>query len=308
MTASGTSGTCDELERLRNWERIVDAIGAFVTKGVTLEPRVGNPELRVVETRTGLGLLNSIGLHNSGAKVFVAKELPGLLRYGVNIVVNISASTVEEFGRLASYLVENDVNTTIAGLEINVSCPNIKEGGAAFGINPRLVEKVVRTVKKAAGERITIITKLTPNVSDITLPARAAIQGGTDALSMINTVRGMAINIATGKPYLGNVYGGLSGPAIKPVGVFMVYECFKKIPECNKGAVPIVGIGGISCWEDAVEYIMAGATAVGIGTARFVNPDVFCQVKKGLLDYLKTRGSYSTIANLVGVSHNRDMP
>ena len=305
MTASGTSGTSDEIEALRRGKEVLASLGAFVTKGVTLEPRMGNPELRVVETRTGL--LNSIGLQNSGAKVFLAKELPRLNRYNVHIIVNISASSIKEFGRLAAYLVENDANRMIAGIEINVSCPNIREGGIAFGTNPRLVERIVRTVKRATGNRVTVITKLTPNVSDITVSARAAIDGGTDALSMINTVRGMAIDISSGRPYLGNIYGGLSGPAIKPVGVLMVYECFKRIAECNKREVPIIGIGGISCWQDAIEYIMAGATAVGIGTAWFVNPNVFSAVKKGLQDYIQGCKTCNSITELIGVGHNHEM-
>ncbi len=147
-------------------------------------------------------------------------------------------------------------------------------------------ERIVKTVKKRIDPRMVVITKLTPNVTDITIPARAAIQGGTDALSMINTVRGMAIDIDTQKPLLGNVIGGLSGPAIKPVGLFMVYDCFRNIPECNSGQIPIIGIGGISRWQDVVEYILAGASAVGIGTSWFVNPDVFREIHQGLKSYL----------------------
>jgi dihydroorotate dehydrogenase (NAD+) catalytic subunit len=302
MTASGTSGTSDEVERLRRSERVLQSLGAFVTKGVTLEPRPGNPELRVIETRTGL--LNSIGLQNSGAVAFVARELPRLLLYKLHIIVNISAGSVREFGRLASFLVDSDVNRTIAGIEINVSCPNISAGGVAFGVDPRIVERVVKTVKKAVGDRVVVITKLTPNVTDITRPARAAINGGTDALSMINTIRGMAINVETGKPFLANVVGGLSGPAIKPVGVFMVYECFRAIPECRDKRIPIIGIGGITIWQDAMEYIMAGATAVGIGTAWFVNPDVVGKIKEGLAEYLRSKAK--TIEDLVGYTHKVD--
>lgn len=301
LTASGTSGSSHELKRLRHGRAIVESLGAFVTKGVTLEPRLGNPAIRVVETRGGL--LNSIGLQNSGARVFLAQELPQLREYGTPIIVNISAGSVSEFGRLAAYLTENAPPQAIAGMEINVSCPNIHEGGIAFGVDPKQVEKVVRTVKKQVGRHFTIITKLSPNVTDITAPARAAIQGGTDALSMINTLRGMAIDIRTGKPFLGNVHGGLSGPAIKPVGVFMVYQCFEKIPECRKRKIPIIGIGGIACWQDAVEYIQAGATAVGIGTAWFVNPNVFTEIRRGLENFLRERRT--AIRQLVGASHSQ---
>jgi dihydroorotate dehydrogenase (NAD+) catalytic subunit len=224
-----------------------------------------------------------------------------MLNFDLPIFVNISADSVEEFGKLASYLSDSDFSRVVSGIEINVSCPNIKKGGAAFGTEPKLVERIVKTVKKRVDSRISIITKLTPNITDIKQPARAAIDGGTDALSMINTLRGVAINIDTQKPLLGNVVGGLSGPAIKPVGVFMVYDCFKNIPECNSKQIPIIGIGGISCWQDALEYIMAGATAVGIGTSWFVNPDVFIEINKGMKNYLSRKNT--TISDLIGKAH-----
>ena len=299
MTASGTSGHSNEIEVLKRNQHIISSLGAFVTKGVTLEPRPGNPELRIVETRSGI--INSIGLQNIGVEAFVKEELPGFLNFNLPIIVNIAANTVEEFGRLASYLSDNDLSQIIKGIEINVSCPNVKKGGMAFGIDPRQVKRIVKTVKNRIDSRIIVITKLTPNITDITLPARAAIEGGTDALSMINTLRAMAIDIATGRPYLGNKTGGLSGPAIRPVGVFMVYECFEKIPECNNRDVPIIGIGGISTWQDALEYIMAGATAVGIGTAWFVNQDVFNGIYDGIKKYVKKKEK--NISNLVGKAH-----
>lgn len=301
LTASGTSGSSSEIERLRESGKAIKALGAFVTKGVTLESRTGNPELRVVETRTGL--LNSIGLQNPGAEHFTKNALPSLLRLELPVIVNISASTIDEFKQLAAFLMDNDENEIISGLEINVSCPNIGEGGLAFGTTPRLVERIVRAVKEVARKRVVVITKLTPNVTDITLPAKAAIAGGTDALSMINTLRGMAINVADGKPFLGNVVGGLSGPAIKPVGVFMVYDCFGRIPECRDRRIPIIGIGGISDWRDALEYVMAGATAVGIGTAWFVNPSVFDEVKVGIEKFLDANDR--TLSELVGMSHDQ---
>lgn len=299
MTASGTSGHANEIEILENSKQILASLGAFVTKGVTLEPKEGNVEFRIAETRTGI--LNSIGLQNEGVKFFIQKEVHHLLNFELPVFVNISADSVEGFGKLAAYLSDNDLAQIISGLEINVSCPNIKKGGAAFGTDPKLVEQIVKTVKKRIDPRMLVITKLTPNVTDITIPARAAIQGGTDALSMINTVRGMAIDIDTRKPLLGNIVGGLSGPAIKPVGLFMVYDCFRNIPECRSGQIPIIGIGGISRWQDVVEYILAGATAVGIGTSWFVNPDVFREVHKGLKSYL-TRKNY-TISELIGKAH-----
>ena len=299
MTASGTSGHSNEIEVLKRSLHIISSLGAFVTKGVTLEPRPGNPELRIVETRSGI--INSIGLQNIGVEAFVKEELPGFLNFDLPILVNIAANTVEEFGKLASYLSDNDSSQIIKGIEINVSCPNVKKGGMAFGIDPRQVERIVKTVKSRIDSRIIVITKLTPNVTDITLTARAAIEGGTDALSMINTLRAMAIDVTTGRPYLGNKTGGLSGPAIRPVGVFMVYECFDRIPECNSRKVPIIGIGGISTWQDALEYIMAGATAVGIGTAWFVNQDVFNGIYNGIKKYVREKGI--DISDIIGKAH-----
>lgn len=299
MTASGTSGHGNGTAVLKSSPKIISSLGAFVTKGVTLEPREGNPEFRIVETQTGI--INSIGLQNNGVEFFVKKELPEFLNIDLPIIVNIAANTVEEFGKIASYLSENDLSQIIKGIEINVSCPNVKKGGMAFGVDPRQVERIVKTVKNKIDSRIIVITKLTPNVTDITLPARAAIEGGSDALSMINTLRAMAIDITTGKTYLGNKTGGLSGPAIKPVGVFMVYECFDKIPECNSRKVPIIGIGGITTWRDVLEYIMAGATAVGIGTAWFVNQDVFNGIYDGIEKYIKK--NKKSISDLIGKVH-----
>ena len=301
MTASGTSGHGDELTILDNYQDILDSLGAFVTKGISLKPKKGNPELRVIETRTGL--LNSIGLQNSGAEVFLKEELPATLQYKLPIIVNISADTVREFGELAGFLIDNDLSNLISGIEINVSCPNLGKGehGTIFGTNPRAVERVVGAVRKRVGDKIVVMTKLTPNVTDITESAKAAIAGGADALSMINTIRGMAIDIENCRPFLGNKVGGLSGPAIKPVGVYMVYECFSKIPECKNKSIPIVGIGGISGWRDALEYIMAGATAVGIGTAWFVNPHIFEEVARGISGYLEKNNT--TIEGLVGKAH-----
>ena len=299
MTASGTAGHGDELTILGNYRDILGALGAFVTKGITFKSRKGNPEIRVIETRTGL--LNSIGLQNSGAKVFLKDELPLTSQYKLPVLVNISADTIEEFGKLAAFLMDNDTNRIISGIEINVSCPNLGEHGAIFGTNPKAVERVVKAVRKSVGDKTVVITKLTPNVTDITGPAKAAIAGGTDALSMINTVRGMAIDVERCKPFLGNKVGGLSGPAIKPVGVYMVYDCFNRIPECRSKDVPIIGIGGISNWRDTLEYIMAGATAVGIGTAWFVNPCIFEEIARGLGEYLVKNNT--TIEKLIGKAH-----
>ena len=300
LTASGCSGSASELGSQQQSRAIARTMGAFVTKGVTLAPRKGNPAPRLIETRAGL--LNSIGLQNKGADRFLSEDLPKLRPYGLPVIVNISANAVDEYARLAARLLEND-GGQIAGLEINVSCPNIKEGGVQFGVDPRAVEKIVSVVKAAVprGRPVTIITKMTPNITDVTVPAKAAIAGGTDALSVINTLRGVAIDIKTQKPYFANVSAGLSGPAIKPIGLCMVWDCFEKIPECRRGQVPIIGIGGVSTWEDVVEYLLAGSAAVGVGTAWFVYPDVFLEMKKGLLKYLTQRNT--TVRELIGKAH-----
>jgi len=297
VTASGTSGSSDEMNNLKKRDDILQSLGAFVTKGVTLIPRKGNPDYRIIETRTGL--LNSIGLQNSGAKIFVRKELRVLNNLNLPIIVNISANSIDGFRKLAGYLEKNDEARIISGIEINVSCPNIKKGGMAFGTEPKLVERIVKNVKKEVGGSMLVITKLTPNVADITLPAKAAIAGGTDALSMINTVRGMAINIENHEPFLGNVHGGLSGPAIKPVGVFSVYQCYRYIPECRRKKVPIIGIGGITNWRDAIEYIIAGATAIAVGTAWFINPSVFIDIARGIKEFC-VKNNIRDIKELVG--------
>ena len=301
MSASGTIGhSSEEISSLGVLEKIKDSLGAFVTKGITLEQRDGNPEFRIVETR--MGLLNSVGLQNKGAKIFLEEDLPRLLNFELPVVVNISANSVKEFEELASYLSDNDHSEIISGIELNVSCPNIKKGGIAFGTDPQLVENIVSVVKKRIRPSMLLITKLTPNITDITLPARAAIDGGSDALSMINTLRGMAINVDTGKPLLGNRAGGLSGPAIKPVGVYMVYECFEKINACHKKEIPIIGIGGIANWRDALEYIMAGAVAVGIGTAWFVNQLIFQEIHRDIKKYLEEKNE--KLIDIVGKTHD----
>jgi len=300
LTTSGTSGSSDELGKLKNSKGIISALGAFVTKGVTYKPRHGNSAPRVIETRSGI--INSIGLQNSGAESFLKNELPNLVKYQIPLIINISADTIEEFGELAKYLSLMDINKHISGLEINVSCPNIKKGGDAFGSNPRIIRELVQKVKDNSPSWMTIITKLSPNVTDISECGKAAIDGGTDALSMINTLRAMAIDIDNKRPFLGNETGGLSGPAIRPIGVYMVYDCFRKIRECKEGKIKIIGIGGISNWQDAIEYILAGASAVGIGTGWFVNNSLFNRVKMGIINYLKKqkKSEENTIEGLVG--------
>jgi dihydroorotate dehydrogenase (NAD+) catalytic subunit len=301
LTASGTSGSSgDEVRVLRRSGDVFATLGAFVTKGVTLVSRQGNPEPRVIETRAGL--LNSIGLQNKGVERFLTEDLPKLCHHDLPVIVNISANSVEDYGALAERLLAAD-HGKIDGLEINVSCPNIKEGGVSFGIDPCAIEKIVRAVKAAVPKSrdVLVITKLTPNITDITLPAKAAIAGGTDALSMINTLRGVAINVRTQKPYFANIAAGLSGPAVKPVGLCMVWDCYSKIPECRAGQVPIIGIGGITTWEDAVEYLLAGAAAVQVGTAWFDYPEVCLDIHEGLEKYLAK--NQTSVRQLIGKAH-----
>ena len=299
LTASGTSGSKDEINHLQNRKQILESLGAFVTKGVTLKESLGNREPRIVEVRSGL--LNSIGLQNKGVRKFFEEDIPSLRQYNIPIIVNISAGSVSEFGVLAGRIQNIDKHHSISGIEINVSCPNIKKGGAAFGADPLLVEQVVREVKSNVQDSLCIITKLSPNVTDIAQIGKAAINGGTDALSMINTIRGMAIDIDTGKPVLGNQVGGLSGPCIKPVGVYMVFECFRKLPECKRREIPIIGIGGISNYIDVLEYIMAGATAIGIGTQWFIHHSIFEEIIRDLNRYLSRHDE--TIPDLIGKAH-----
>jgi dihydroorotate dehydrogenase (NAD+) catalytic subunit len=296
MTASGTSGSRDEINFLQNRKEVLESLGAFVTKGVSINKSLGNPDPRIVEVRSGI--LNSIGLQNKGVNKFFEEDIPELRKYKIPIIVNISAGTIEEFGELAEIIKTIDVNNAISGLEINVSCPNIKKGGAAFGADPQLVELVVKEIKSKIHDSLCLITKLSPNVTDITQIARAAINGGTDALSMINTLRGMAIDTNNVKPILGNQIGGLSGPCIKPIGLYMVYECFRSIPECKRKEIPIIGIGGISNSNDVLEYILAGSTAVGIGTQWFINNTIFEEIHKKLTEYLSEKNL--SISDLIG--------
>ena len=300
LTSSGTSGSRDEINILENRSQILESLGAFVTKGVSINKSLGNAEPRIVEVRSGI--LNSIGLQNKGVRKFFEEDVPELRKYKIPIIVNISAATIDEFGELAEIIKDTDSTNAISGLEINVSCPNIKKGGAAFGSDPLLVEQVVKKIKSKVQDSFCIITKLSPNVTDITQIAKAAINGGTDALSMINTLKGMAIDISNMKPMLGNQTGGLSGPCIKPVGLYMVYQCFRSIPECKRKEIPIIGIGGISNFNDVMEYILAGATAVGIGTQWFVNNKIFEEIHNDLVKYLT--GKNQSISNLIGNANN----
>lgn len=281
MTGSGTFGFGKEYSDFVD----LNKIGAIVVKGTTLLPRPGNKGRRIAETPAGM--LNSIGLENPGVEEFLKNILPGLAEYDVPIIVNISGNTVEEYGELAALLTVPGV----AGLELNISCPNVKEGGIAFGTNCNSAAAVVAMAK--GHTTLPVIVKLSPNVTDIVEMAKAVEQAGADAISLINTLLGMAIDIHKWRPVLGNIVGGLSGPAVKPVAVRMVWQVAQAVQ------VPIIGMGGIVTAEDAIEFMLAGASAVAVGTGNFVNPCATQSVAEGIQDYLEKRG-LSTVRELVG--------
>jgi len=281
MAASGTFGFGLEYGDFVD----LNKIGAVVVKGTTLKPRSGNKGRRIAETPSGM--LNSIGLENPGVDEFLHTILPKLAPYDVPIIVNISGNTIEEYGELAALLSVPGV----AGLELNISCPNVKEGGIAFGTVCHSAAAVVSMAKR--NTNLPVIVKLSPNVTDIVAMAQAVEQAGADAISLINTLLGMAIDIHKWKPVLGNVMGGLSGPAVKPIAVRMVWQVAQAVH------VPIIGMGGIVTGEDAVEFMLAGASAVAVGTGNFVNPSATQSVAEGIKDYLENRG-LSNVNQIVG--------
>ena len=281
MTASGTFGSGAEYGEFYD----LGALGAVVTKGVASEPWPGNPTPRIAETKSGM--LNAIGLQNPGIDVFVERDIPYLKQFNTKIIVNVCGRTVEDYCQVVERLSGEPVDL----LEINVSCPNVKEGGIAFGQNPKALENITRAVKKYAAQPI--IMKLSPNVTDIAEMARAAEAGGADVISLINTMTGMKIDIHRRTFAIANKTGGMSGPAVKPVAVRMVYQA------ANAVKVPIIGMGGIMCGEDAVEFILAGATAVAVGTANFANPYAAKETAEGIEDYMK-RYHVEDIRELIG--------
>ena len=282
-TASGTFGFGLEFQDFLDLEKV----GAVTVKGTTLEPRAGNKGQRAVETPSGM--LNCVGLENPGSDYFIEHTLPELKKIDVPVIVNIAGSTPEEYGELAKKL---DIEGVHA-IEINISCPNVKHGGIAFGTCPESAAGVVRAVKANTGK--IVITKLSPNVTDIVEMALAAQEAGTDALSLINTLIGMKIDIDRRKPVLGNVMGGLSGPAVRPVAVRMVYQVAQKVN------VPIIGMGGIMNAEDAIEFFLAGASAVAVGTANFCDPRLAETICQGMLSYLD-RHEFKNIQEIIGLA------
>ena len=269
MTASGTFGSGEEFSEFVDLNRL----GAVVTKGVALVPWEGNPTPRIAETCGGM--LNAVGLQNPGIDLFIKRDIPFLKKFDTKIIVNVCGKTAADYCEVVKRLADQPVDF----LEINISCPNVKEGGIAFGQNPKQVEQITKEVKKYAAQPV--IMKLSPNVTDITEMARAAEAGGADILSLINTFTGMKIDIHKQTFVLANKTGGLSGPAIHPVAVRMVYETARAVK------LPIVGMGGIQTSEDAIEMMLAGATAVAVGTANFHNPFVSEEIIDGIEKYLK---------------------
>ena len=266
-------------------------VGAVVIKSVTLHARKGNPEPRVIETPAGM--LNSIGLQNPGIKKFLEEKLAEFRVLEVPIIASVAGSSIREYVECASLFAPRE---EISAIELNVSCPNVDKGGMEFGCDPKVLVRLVRETRKAIGN-MTLIVKLSPNVTDIALPAQAAIDGGADVISLINTLRAMAIDLETKKPKLGNRIGGLSGRAIHPVAVYKVYRCYTAC--CHRQGIPIIGIGGVDSGYDALELIFAGATCVGIGTAMFRDERVCSKIENYLQDYM-TKKNIKSISSLVG--------
>ena len=282
MTASGTFGYAAEFANLVDLHRL----GALVVKGISLEPRAGNPPPRIVETHCGM--LNAIGLENVGLARFIREKMPYLRTCRSRIIVNILGDTIEEYAKLAEELSRV---AGVDGLEVNISCPNVKKGGVAFGTVPDMAAAVTLAVKKATD--LPVIVKLSPNVTDVATMAQAVEDSGADAVSLINTLIGMAIDTQTRKPKLANIIGGLSGPAIKPVALRMVWQVARAV------SIPVIGIGGIGTAEDAIEFLLAGASAVQVGTANFYNPAAAEQILTGIEAYLRQQGA-SSVQAIIG--------
>lgn len=282
MTASGTFGYGIEYADFLDISRI----GGIIVKGTTIQPREGNLYPRMAETPSGM--LNAVGLQNKGAQYFVDHIYPQIMNVDTNMIVNVSGSSVETYVECAEKIAELE---KIPAIELNISCPNVKQGGMTFGVTCQGAAEVVRAVRKAYPK--TLIVKLSPNVTDITEIAKAVEAEGADAVSMINTMMGMAINAEKRKPVLSTVTGGLSGPCVKPVALRMVWQTSKAVN------IPIIGLGGISCWKDAVEFMLAGATAVQIGTYNFVDPTISVKVIDGINDYCNRHG-FKSVKEIIG--------
>jgi dihydroorotate dehydrogenase (NAD+) catalytic subunit len=282
MTASGTFGYASEFDDLMDLNRL----GAIVVKGLSLEPSKGNPPPRIVETPCGM--LNAIGLENVGLAAFVEKKLPFLRRLDPPVFVNVYGKSTEEYAELAARLEDID---GVSGIEVNISCPNVKSGGMAFGAYPESAAEVIRAIRKQIAKPLMV--KLSPNVTDIAEIAKSVEAEGADSISLINTITGMAIDIETRRPKIGNITGGLSGPAIKPVALRMVWQVAQTVK------VPVVGIGGIMTATDALEFLIAGAMAVQVGTANFINPHATTDIIDGIETFMMER-NISDISDIIG--------
>jgi len=286
--ASGTGGYGEELSQYID----IGLPGALFTKGLSLQPRSGNPGPRIVETPSGM--LNSIGLENVGLEIFLQQKLPFLLQSKATVIPNVAGHSVEENVELCKILSHTE---GIAAIELNVSCPNVKEGGIAFGQDIKIFSQLLEKVRNVTDGAL--IVKLSPNVTDITQFAKAAKDIGADAVSAVNTFVGMKIDIKTRQPYFANTFAGLSGPAIKPIAIRMVYQITESVD------IPVIGIGGIFCIEDVLEFLMAGACAVQIGTANLINPDASVQILHQLEEYMES-SNINTIHHLIGIAHTKE--
>ena len=282
MTASGTFGYGTEYADFMDISRL----GAIIVKGTTLNPRQGNPYPRMAETPQGM--LNAVGLQNKGVDYFVDHIYPEVRKIGTNIIVNVSGSCIDDYVQTASIINTLD---DIPAIELNISCPNVKQGGMAFGVNPDSAAQVVSAVRKAYDK--TLIVKLSPNVTDITEIARAVEGAGADSVSLINTMLGMAIDAEKRKPILSTITGGMSGPAVKPVALRMVWQTAKAVK------IPVIGLGGICSATDAIEFLLAGASAIQIGTANFIDPSISEKVIDGIADYLQ-RHNFNSVQEIIG--------
>jgi dihydroorotate dehydrogenase (NAD+) catalytic subunit len=287
VPASGTFGSGREYAGLVD----VSRLGAVVTKGVSLEPWPGNPQPRIVETASGM--LNSIGLQNPGVEAFCANDLPWLQSQGLTVIVNVSGHSVEEYVAVAKRL---DREAAVGALELNISCPNVDSGGMQFGTSCEAAASVTAAVRAATTK--TLIVKLSPNVTDIAAIARSVVEAGADAVSLVNTLLGMAIDIRRQRPVLARRVGGLSGPAIKPVALRMVWDVYEAV------SVPVIGMGGIASANDAIEFLLAGASAVAVGTANFVDPAAMTRVLDGIEAYCRERG-VERVSDIVGAAHEQ---
>ena len=287
LTASGTSGYADELTEFMDFSNL----GGITTKSISLEPRKGNPTPRIVETSAGM--LNAIGLANMGLDQFLQEKVPILEKLDTKVFVNLAGQTIDDYVAVTERLASEKA---VDGFELNISCPNVKKGGITFGTDPKLIREITAAVKSVCKSK-PLMVKLTPTVTDISVTAKAAVDAGADALSLVNTFTAMVVDIDKQKPVLANRTGGLSGPAIKPMAVYLVNKVYNEV--AKDAGIPILGMGGVRTATDALEFIIAGATAVAIGTATFVYPDTAEKVAMGLRDYCRNKG-ISDIRELIG--------